>query len=169
VTLAVTDSYGVTSTPVTQSIKVSAQEAPVAQGVSAFHASIPPLAPDARLARTSLKVSSSGAVTLQISCPAGVSECLGTITLRTLEAVTVSGAHAARQKPSVLTLAVGSFKVLGGKVHTVTLHLSKKARALLARAHTLRVRATLLAHSPQGASHTTRTIVTLRAFKPHHD
>jgi subtilase family serine protease len=167
VSLAVTDSYGVASTAVTQSVKVSAQEVAV-QEVSAFHASIPPPAPDAGLARTSLKVSFSGAVTLQISCPAGVSECSGTITLRTLKAVSVSGGHAPRQKPSILTLAMGSFTVAGGKLRTITLHLSKEARALLARSHTLRARATLVARDPQGASHTTRMIVTLHAPKARH-
>jgi hypothetical protein len=71
-------------------------------------------------------------------------------------------------KPSVLMLAAGSFAVTGGKVRAVTLHLSAKARVLLARSHTLRVRATLLAHDLQGASHTTQTIVTLRAPKATH-
>jgi hypothetical protein len=80
--------------------------------------------------------------------------------------VIVADGRAASKKPAVLTLAAGSFTVAGGEVRAVTLHLSAKARALLARSHTLRARATLLAHDPQGASHTTQTIVTLRAPKP---
>ena len=113
-------------------------------------------------------MSTSGTVSVKISCPAGESTCSGKITLRTLGAVSASGARSGKQKPSVLTLAVGSFKVTGGKVHVITLHLSKQARALLARSHTLRVRATLAAHDPQGASHTTRMIVTLHAPKTRH-
>jgi hypothetical protein len=49
----------------------------------------------------------------------------------------------------------------------VTLHLSVKARALLARVRTLRARATLLAHDLQGASHSAHTIVTLHAPRAH--
>jgi hypothetical protein len=80
----------------------------------------------------------------------------------------VSAARAAKKKASVLTLATGSFTVAGGKVATVKLHLSAKARVLLARLRTLRARATLVAHDPGGATQTTQTIVTLRAAKPTH-
>jgi PKD repeat protein len=138
------------------------------QGVNGFQVHLAPPIPDAQLASTSLQVSRAGTVTLKISCPAGETSCSGTITLRTLTAVIAGDGHAARQKPSVLTLAGGSFTVAGGKVQTLTLHLSVKARALLARTHTLRARATLLAHDLQGATHTTLTIVTLRAPKAAH-
>jgi hypothetical protein len=138
------------------------------QGVNGFQVHLAPPVPDAQLASTSLQVSRAGTVTLKISCPAAETRCSGTITLRTLSAVIAGDGHAARQKPSVLTLAGGSFTVAGGKVQALTLHLSAKARALLARTHTLRARATLLAHDLQGASHTTLTIVTLRAPKPLH-
>lgn len=138
------------------------------QGVNGFQVHLAPPVPDAQLASTSLQVSRAGTVTLKISCPAAETRCSRTITLRTLSAVIAGDGHAARQKPSVLTLAGGSFTVAGGKVQALTLHLSAKARALLARTHTLRARATLLAHDLQGASHTTLTIVTLRAPKPLH-
>jgi PKD repeat protein len=141
---------------------------PGAQGVSSFQTRVAPAVPDAELTSSSLQVSSSGAVTLKISCPVGESSCSGSVTLRTLSAVIAGARHAARMKPSVLMLAAGSFAVTGGKVRAVTLHLSAKARVLLARSHTLRVRATLLAHDLQGASHTTQTIVTLRAPKATH-
>lgn len=133
------------------------------QGVSGFQASLPPPAPVATLASTSLQMSSSGAVTLKVSCPVGESSCSGTVTLRTLDAVVAGAVRAASTKPAVLTLAVGSFTVPGGQARVVTLHLSGKARALLTRSRTLRARATLLAHDPRGASHTTQTIVTLHA------
>jgi hypothetical protein len=62
----------------------------------------------------------------------------------------------------VLTLAAGSFVVVGGRVKAVTLHLSAAARALLARSHVLRAQATIEAHDPAGATHTTQAVVTLR-------
>ena len=136
------------------------------QGVNGFKLGLAPPVPDAQLASTSLQVSASGAVTLRISCPAGESSCAGSVTLRTLSAVIAASGHLAKGKPAVLTLATGSFTVPGGAVRAITLHLSAKARALLARSHTLRARVTLLAHDLSDASHTTQTIVTLRAPKP---
>jgi PKD repeat protein len=119
---------------------------------------------DATLAGTSLVVSGSGGVTLGVACPAGEASCSGTVTLRTLGAIAAT-AHA---KKRVLTLATGSFTVVGGKIAAVTLRLSAKARALLARSHVLRARTTLQAHDSAGAIDTTQTIVTLRLAKPSH-
>ncbi len=138
------------------------------QGVNGFQMSFVPPIPDAELTGTSLRVSSSGAVTLEISCPAAETSCAGTVTLRTLGAVIAAGADAPGKKASILTLTAGRFTVAGGKVQAVTLHLSSRARALLKRAHTMRIRATLLAHDPLGAVHTTRAIVTLRARSASH-
>jgi len=118
--------------------------------------------PDATLAGTSLSVSSTGALVLKVSCPPGESMCSGTVTLRTLTAVAAS-AHGKKAHKAILTLATGTFAVAGGQVKAVTLHLSSKARALLAKSHLLRAQATLLAHDAAGASHTTSTTVTLRA------
>lgn len=193
VTLTVTDNYGVTSSPIAMPVRVSESEAEAnkrheeeldaikkheeeaakssvnaGQGVNGFRVSSAPPVPDATLAATTLQVTRLGTVTLKISCPIGETSCSGTISLRTLTAVIAADGYAARQKPSVLTLATGSFTVAGGKLVAVTLHLFTKARTLLARTHTLRARATLLAHDPQGASHTTLTIVTLRAAKASH-
>jgi hypothetical protein len=117
--------------------------------------------PDAAIASTSLRASPSGAVSITISCPAGVSSCAGTVTLRTLGPVHA----AARAKPAILTLAAGSFTIPGGGVKRLTLHLSAKARALLARSHELRVRATIRAHNPTGETHTGQKVVFLRAPK----
>jgi hypothetical protein len=124
--------------------------------------------PDATIASTSLRASASGVVTIKVTCPVGVSSCIGTVTLRTLNAVSASAAGAAKSKGSILTLASGSFNVPGGGVRTVTLHLSAKARALLARSHVLRVRATIVAHDSAGGTHTGQTIATLRAAKAKH-
>jgi hypothetical protein len=123
-----------------------------------------PPVPDAQLASASLAASASGEVTVRVSCPVGESTCRGTVTLRTLNAVSVA-AHVSRHK-QILTLASASFTVAGGAVKTVTLHLSTQARRLLERAHVMRARATILAHDPAGASHVTQRIVTLRAPKP---
>jgi PKD repeat protein len=120
--------------------------------------------PDATLAGTSLAVSGSGGVTLKLACPAGEASCSGTVTLRTLGAIPAT-AHARKR---VLTLAAGSFTVVGGKIAAVTLRLSARARALLARMHVLRVQAVIVAHDPAGATHTTQAIVTLRLGRALH-
>ena len=120
--------------------------------------------PDATLAGTSLTVSSGGSLVLKIACPAGQTTCTGTVTLRTLHAVIA----AAKQRAAVLTLAAGSFTVAGGQSKAVTLHLSAKARALLARSHVLSARATIVAHNPSGATHTGQSNVTLHAAKAKH-
>jgi hypothetical protein len=85
------------------------------------------------------------------------------VSLRTLNAIRASAARPAKKKAAVLTLATGSFGVAGGRLTTVVLHLSTRARALVARAHSLKVRATIIAHDPAGAKHTEQTVATLRA------
>lgn len=118
--------------------------------------------PDATIAGTSVQVSSSGSLSIKISCPPGETSCAGIVTLRTLNAVAAS----AKVKKAILTLVSGSFTVPGGGVKTVTLHLSAKGRALLAKEHVLRARATVLAHNVSGASHTGVATLTLRLAKP---
>jgi Trypsin len=144
------------------------QEEQAASGVAGSEENAPLLIPDAKLATTALEASSSGVVSIKVSCPAGESSCSGTVTLRTLGAVSTSAGGSAKKKATVLTLASGSFTVAGGRVKTVTLHLSEKARSLLARSHVLRARATVFAHDPAGATHTTQTTVTLHAHKGRH-
>lgn len=187
VELRVANAQGTESAPATKKIKVNAEEAkpppieepkttpeggppaPPAPGGGVqgkTETKPPPAVPNAVLAKTSASVSSSGAVSLSVSCPAGESTCSGTVTLRTLSAVSAgAGAHAA--KKAVLVLASGSFSVAGGTAKAVTLHLSAKAKKLLAKAHVLRARATIVAHDPAGAAHTSQATVTLRAAKKH--
>jgi hypothetical protein len=124
--------------------------------------------PDATIASSFLQESSAGTVSVSISCPAGESSCAGTVTLRTLSAVTAGVVASASAKGSVLTLATGSFTIPGGKVKTVILHLSAKARRALAHNHVLRVRAMIVAHNPAGTTHTGQRLVTLRVFKAKH-
>jgi hypothetical protein len=121
--------------------------------------------PEAKLAATTVSVSSNGALALKVTCPSGESSCTGTVTLRTLTAVSASS-H--KKKKTILTLASGSFSVVGGQVKVVGLHLSSAARTLLAHLHVLRARATLVAHDASGASHTTTVTVTLRVAKAAH-
>jgi len=133
-----------------------------AQGVAGYE--LARKVPDAKLASTALTASSSGAVTIKVSCPAAETSCAGTVTVRTIGAVSASVGRVAK-KGAVLTLAAASFAVAGGRVETVTLHLSSTARKLLERTHGLDARATITAHDPAGATHTTQTTVTLRAAK----
>jgi hypothetical protein len=123
-----------------------------------------PPVPDAKLSSTTLAVSAAGTVGVMVSCPAGVSRCAGTVRLQTLSAVSAGASdHSSiKRKAFVLTLASGSFIVAGGQARTVTLHLSVRARKLLARTRVLRVRATVVADDPAGDTHSTQTIVTLR-------
>jgi hypothetical protein len=120
-----------------------------------------------KVAGTSVTVTSAGAVSVKLSCPAGVSACTGTITLKTVGAVNAS-AGARQAKRAVLTLASGSFRLPGGQTETATLHLSAKAKTLLARSHTLGARATIVAHNAAGASVTTLAVLSLHAAKGHH-
>jgi hypothetical protein len=180
VTLTVTDNYGLTSSSSTSVSVGAARPSPVggpsagvappapSAGVAGYEASIAVPVPDAKLATAAFQASVSGGVIIEISCPTGEVSCSGTVTLRTLDAVSAAAGSAAKSRKAILTLASGSFTVAGGRVKTVTLHLSAKARALLSRSHVLRVRATIVAHDPAGATHTTQTVVTLRAPKAKH-
>ncbi|HTA33090.1 MAG TPA: PKD domain-containing protein [Solirubrobacteraceae bacterium] len=117
--------------------------------------------PEAELAATSLSVTPAGAFSVKVKCAAGASSCSGTVTFKTL------GAVSAGKKKSVLTLASGSFTISGGAVKTLTLHLSAKARALLAHSHVLRAKSTIVARNASGASATSTATVTLKAANKH--
>ena len=129
---------------------------------------IVPLSPDAELTSAALAASPSGTVNVSVSCPVTEIGCEGTVTLRTLTAVRSATGHRRNRKAAFLTLATGSFTVAGGRVATVRLRLSAKARALLARNHVLRARASVVAHDPAGLTHVAHTIVTIRAHKATH-
>jgi Immunoglobulin I-set domain len=124
--------------------------------------------PKVTIASNSLQVSSSGAVTVKVACAAGAKTCTGTVTLRTLTAVAariVAGATKKKPKASILTLASSSFALAGGQSKALTLHLSTKARQLLAHSHTLKAKATIVAHNQTGTSQTTTAVLTLRLAK----
>jgi PKD repeat protein len=122
-----------------------------------------PRAPTVTLASASLVASPSGRLTVRVACPAGVGSCKGTLTLRTFGPVSI--ASVAKARATVLTLASASFTAGAGKVDALTLHLSAKARRLLAHTHRLRVRSTIVARDPAGTSATTQALATLRMAK----
>jgi len=113
-------------------------------------------------------VGGSGTFTVKASCPAGVTTCSGTITVQTVSAVvaTAKGAKAKR-KAAILVMASGTFTLSAGQSKLLTLHLTAKGRALLARLHAVRVKVTVVAHDPAGGSHTTIASVTLRPTAGH--
>jgi hypothetical protein len=111
----------------------------------------------------------AGVVPVKVSCPAGETSCIGSITLTIPTAGSASaGREAKAKKKPPLTLATGSFTVAGGKTATVQLHLSSKGKALLKHSHTLHASATIVAHDSSGATHTTKTTITIHAAKPAH-
>lgn len=118
--------------------------------------------PEVGVAGSRFSAASNGAVTIEVSCPAGEPACTGTLTLRTASAVS------ARAKKAVLTLATASVTVAGGHTKAVTLHLSSKGRKLLARIHTLKVLAVIVAHDSSGATRTTRRTIVLRLVAKRH-
>jgi hypothetical protein len=119
--------------------------------------------PSAQLASRPLVASRSGVVAVKVRRPAGERRCSGTVTLRTLRTVRVG--RSKRFRHVLLTLAVGRFQAVGGKVTTVRLHLTAAARRLLARTHVLHARATIVTRSGTGATHTSQVTVTIRAAK----
>jgi hypothetical protein len=150
---------GTSSPPLVSPIEVG--EAP--QTVSSLSALSPPSGEAVELARASFAVSSAGELVVPVRCPGVEQRCTGTITLRTLGAVTVGIAgHQATRR--VLTLASSSFAIGGGRVFAVKLRLSSSARALLARLRVLHARATIVAHNRIGASDATQKTVTIRAL-----
>jgi outer membrane protein assembly factor BamB len=114
---------------------------------------------DATLASTSLTAGRSGTVHVRIRCPVGQGRCIGSVTLRTLRAVTVG--NQSGKKATILTLAGGSFDVAAGREITVKLRLSAKARELLGRARVLRASATIVTRG-DGGSMQRRMLVKLR-------
>ncbi len=120
--------------------------------------------PEAKIAgSTSLSVSARGAVTLNVSCPAKESECVGTVTLQTI--VAQSAKKGGKPKKVTVILARGSFVVAGGASKVLTLHLSAQGRALLAHGHIVHGAAVVVAHDSANVQRQTTSSVTLRLAK----
>ncbi len=131
------------------------------QGGTAGFQAVKAAVPAATMRGTRLQAARGGFVTVKVACPAGETICEGTVSLKTLGAV-IAGPGA---RASVLLLAGGRFKVAGGHVVSVRLHLIRRAAALLARKGKLRVRVLIVAHDPAGAAHSSHVAVTLYALK----
>jgi phosphodiesterase/alkaline phosphatase D-like protein len=144
--------------------------------------------PDAAVAGSSAAVGSSGAFALKVSCPAAAGSCTGSLVVKTAGAVAASAhasfaalvssalgevratiaaaGHAAAHK-SIMTLSTAGFSVTAGQSKTVTLHLTAKARKLLAKLRVVRAKVTITARNPSGASHTSVGSLVLRAKAKH--
>jgi hypothetical protein len=121
-----------------------------------------------QIAGGTLTVASNGVFSLKLTCPIANTECMGTVVLKTLKAVAARSLHvAAAAKKAILTLASASFTIAAGQVKVVKLHLSAKAKTLLAKLRTIRARVTVVAHNPQGTAGTATAVVTLKAKKKH--
>ncbi len=110
------------------------------------------------LASHKLSVNSHGSLAIPVKCPTGSSTCSGTISLQVLKAAGASSHQRHGTKHHVL-LASGAFKVVGGRVSTVRLRLSRAARSLLRRSHVLHASATITPAAGTAA----RTTVTIRS------
>jgi PQQ-like domain/Abnormal spindle-like microcephaly-assoc'd, ASPM-SPD-2-Hydin len=121
----------------------------------------PPAPPPAvTLGSLTLTAQPTGTVIVRVGCPEDVSNCAGTLTLRTL--TTVAASTHGRSHRSILTLATGSFAIAGGRTTGVELHLSARARALLERLRSVRAVATIAVHDDAGAADTMRKDLTIR-------
>ncbi len=138
-----------TPTPLTQ-------QSPGNVGVLSFQEHKSPAASIVLLTR-SLKASRSGRLAIELSCPTVAGACSGTIVVQTIP----SGQRSRKSTPS-LRLAVGSFSVREGHSRVITLHLTARARGLLARSRLLRVRVTTVTVGVGGETHTTHSLATLR-------
>jgi hypothetical protein len=121
-----------------------------------------PTAGTPKLVSTILAVSRRGSLVVLVSCPVGASTCTGNITLHALTAARSASRNRHTVKHTVL-LATGPFTVAGGRVATLRLKLSSRAKALLKRARVLHARATLTPSSGGGAA--LRLAVTIRAAR----
>jgi hypothetical protein len=148
---------------------VKTTEPPPAETKTTPPPSSPPPVKDAlpavKIALSSAAASSSGAFTLKVSCPAGAGTCAGTLTLKTAKAVLASVGTSAKSKASILTLGSTSFSVSSGQSKTVTVHLSAKARKLLAKLKKILAKVTVVARNSEGVSSTTTATVRLKAAK----
>ena len=131
-------------------------QAPAILQVLAFHVQKP--VQSLKLGSGSLTASASGVIGVSVSCPAGQAYCRGTVSIRTVKAMTVSGQ---KGKATILTLAHSSFDLVGGGKATLKLRLTASARTLLAKAHVLRASATIVTKDPAGTTQS-QAIVKLR-------
>jgi hypothetical protein len=113
---------------------------------------------------TRLTVSRSGRLVVRLACASWTGGCKGTITLRTLSAVT---ARSARTRKSILMLAEGRFNIRAGHREALPLRMAPRARRLMLRARLLRASVAIAMRDSSGALLRVHTSATLRLATPH--
>ena len=132
------------------------------QGVAGFTMGVEAKGPGARLVTTALAANRAGDVNARVSCPVGDSACVGSLMLRSSNAVGAESS-AAKRTATPLTLATGQFSLPAGHTGTVVLRLTPRARLLLSHAHVLHAQVTIAARHLAGAWHRSVAAVTIRA------
>jgi hypothetical protein len=113
----------------------------------------------------SLAAGPAGNVDLRVLCPAQPGSCTGTVAIRTRGLVRVSPHE---RKPSIVTVASGSFEIVAGHTKTIVMRLTPRGRILLARDRMMHVAVWLTTHETAGPAHVVHALATLRAAGPTH-
>ncbi|HVR06022.1 MAG TPA: choice-of-anchor Q domain-containing protein, partial [Solirubrobacteraceae bacterium] len=116
-------------------------------GTKAVSAAQPPCPPFGRLARPTIEIGAGhlrarhGTVAVRLTCIGFELRCHGSVTLSAAHAAPGGRASSARRhvRHRTLTLGTASFSMATGRPNTVEIHLSARARALLAKRHSLAV------------------------------
>ena len=102
----------------------------------------------------------NGNVKISVTCPPGqLATCVGTDTLSTLKAVTVTVSVRHKHKP---ILGSARFSIPAGQTKVLTIKLNNVALKLLTKYHNLLVLETVVAQDSTGQSKTTSTTITLK-------
>ncbi|MEX0817213.1 MAG: PKD domain-containing protein [Gaiellales bacterium] len=120
-------------------------------------------APVMRIATAPVTASKTGAVRVRLTCPPDESLCTGLLTLRSKSRLNVRGVLEARL--AQVTFGRKAFTLQGGQTAPVTVKLSRKNRALLARLKKVRVLAIVEARDAAGNLRRTQATFLLRAPK----
>jgi hypothetical protein len=125
----------------------------------------PPIeAPDAELLGKEFIVGSRAEVRLPIRCLSAAAVCRGVISLRTLDAASMSANGRGKH---ILTLASGSFNIPAGDSGTMLiLKLSGPGRYLVGRLREIQARATIALRVSASQTQSTQSTVTLRRRPP---
>lgn len=118
--------------------------------------------PTVGIATAAVTASKTGAVPVRLTCPAGETLCTGTLTLRSKGKIRI---RPALERLVQVTFGRKAFTLQGGQTAPVTVKLSRKNRALLARLKKVRVVAIVEARDAAGNLQTTQVSFLLRAPK----
>ncbi|MEX0744392.1 MAG: S8 family serine peptidase [Phycisphaeraceae bacterium] len=115
------------------------------------------VAPRVRIARRTLRITSTGTVRLLLSCPNGASRCNGAVKL---SASIDSGSVTSRESTIIGT---GAFKIAGGKTRAVAVRLRRQARLALTTVKRLKAKAAIVARDAAGNRRSRSVRITLLA------